>query len=76
MTPQDIVPSLLRSCPSAEGKWRQHLAWWGDDDRGLYNDVAVFAHHVVESFAEGRTDEFAAFFGMLSNPWFRALTRR
>ena len=67
MTPQDIVPSLLRACPSAEARWQEHLAWWGDDERGLHNDVAIFAHHVVESFAEGRTDEFAAFWDVVES---------
>ncbi len=62
MTVNEIVPTLLAACPSANERWNDHLAFWGNDERGLYNDVGVFAHHAVEKFARGETEEFAALF--------------
>ncbi len=65
ITADQIVPELLRACPSAKDRWDEHLARWGDDERGHYNDVDVFAHHVVDSYVAGNVDELAAFFALL-----------
>ena len=50
-----FVSHLLELCPGAARAWQEHLASWGENpDRGTYNDIAVFAHHVVD--ASGRRD--------------------
>jgi hypothetical protein len=62
-----IVLRLLQACPSARSAWDEHLAWWGDQERGIYNDTAVFAHHMNTALKAGDTREFAAFFGALED---------
>ncbi len=65
MTNDQIVPKLLQACPEAKDAWEQHLSFWGGEERGLFNDVAVFADHIVEGFTVGDTVEFEAFFLVL-----------
>jgi hypothetical protein len=61
----DVVPLLLAACPTARPAWDEHLQRWGDQNRGNFNDVAVFAHHVVDALADGRAAELPAFFQAL-----------
>ena len=63
----EIVPRLLQACPSAGSAWNEHLAWWGGQERGIYNDTAIFAHHLNAALKAGDTREFAAFFGALED---------
>ncbi len=65
ITLEDVAPLLLSICPSALHAWETHLRWWCEDDRGYFNDIAVFAHHIVDSYTAGRTSEFPAFFAMV-----------
>jgi hypothetical protein len=62
---EEIVPRLLQACPTAQRAWDEHVAWWGTEDRGIYNDVAVLAHHVVVSLKSRDTRKFDAFFRVL-----------
>ena len=61
----ELVPLLLDACPSAEVAWHDHVEYWKPEARGHFSDVAVFAHHVVDAFDRGRTEEFPAFFQLL-----------
>jgi hypothetical protein len=66
MTAADVVPAFLAACPTVGPAWREHLAFWGDEqDRGLYNDAAVIAHHLVDSYERGDLSEFPAAFAVL-----------
>lgn len=65
MTEDDVLPALLAACPAAIDAWKHHLEWWGDDERGNFNDVAVFAYHIVNSAIAGNKGEFPAFFQLL-----------
>ena len=65
MNLDEVIPLLLAACPSAKSAWDDHLQFWGQEAAGSFNDVAVFAHHVVDSYAAGKTMEFAAFFEVL-----------
>ena len=48
MTFNDVVPAFLAACPGIGPAWEQHLeSWGGSADRGVYNDVAVAAHHIA-----------------------------
>jgi hypothetical protein len=62
MTSDEVVPALLRACPTALAAWNRHLQLWGGDERGLFNDVAVFANHIVGCLTSGDAGEFPAFF--------------
>ena len=60
-----MIPLLLHACPSISDKWQEHLEYWDGAEAGLYNDVAVFAHHIVELYKQGKTDEFPAIFNQI-----------
>ena len=57
-----VVPLLLEASPSARPAWEQHLASWHGEQAGDVNDVAVFAHHIVDCYAEGATAEYGELF--------------
>jgi hypothetical protein len=62
----EVVPLLLDACPTARTAWENHLEFWaGQLERGHYNDAAVIAHHLVESFERGDVSEFPATFAVL-----------
>ena len=61
-----LVERLLELCPHASTAWQEHLAFWqGEPDRGVYNDLAVFAHHVVETSIHGDKEPAAAVLAFL-----------
>lgn len=63
ITKAEVVPLLLEACPTAVPAWEEHLVWWdGKEERGGFNDVNVFARHIVESYARGVTTECEALF--------------
>jgi len=62
-----IVELLLQACPTSQQCWDEHREWWGDEDAGAYNDIAVFAHFAVDSFASGKTDCLPALFGAIES---------
>lgn len=61
----NVTTLLLEACPSATRKWQDHLSYWEDDERGHHTDISVFAHHIVDSFSEQKTEEFPKFFTLL-----------
>src|SRR5229473_5021803 len=65
MTIEEVVAALLTACPDAQDAWKDHLASFGERKWGSFNDVAVFAHHIVEGYTVGDTHEFEAFFSVL-----------
>ncbi len=66
MTVADVVPAFLAACPSIDAAWQQYLeSWSGDCERGHYNDVAVVAHHLVQSYEKANLSEFPAAFALL-----------
>ena len=66
MTATDVVPAFLAICPSIGPSWQAHLDFWGDEPyRGDFNDAAVIAHHLVDSFERAELSEFPATFALL-----------
>jgi hypothetical protein len=65
MTAAEVLPILLGACPTAQAVWEEHCSWWENEPAGGFNDVAVFAHHIVNSYATDKLDEFPAFFAAL-----------
>lgn len=65
ITPSQVVPLLLETCPSARDRWAEHVADWKGEEPGAYNDVSVIAHHIVDSYARGVTTECAPLFRMV-----------
>jgi hypothetical protein len=62
ITRKQVMPLLMEAAPAFEESWRKHLEWWGDQERGDFNDVAEFAHYLVQSYAAGRTSELPPVF--------------
>ncbi len=65
ITASNLIPLLLECCPGARWRWEEHLASWSDEPAGSYNDLSVFAHHIVDRHAAGITDEHAALFRLI-----------
>jgi hypothetical protein len=53
---------LLGACPGFQPMSAEHLMWWGDEERGVYNDTAELATYLVLSYERGDTSEFGAVF--------------
>lgn len=68
MVAVDLVPALLSACPKAKARWDEHLEQWRGEPRGHFNDMAVFAHHIVESYFEhDDRREMRPFFDLLNH---------
>jgi hypothetical protein len=65
ITQDEVIPLLLAACPGFEPAWREHLEWWGDQERGIYNDTAAFATYIIDSYGSGHTAEFDLAFAAL-----------
>lgn len=50
-----VIPRFLDACPAFMPRWEAHLAYWKDDTRGPFIDIAELAHFVVESYAQGNS---------------------
>jgi len=58
--------TLVEAFPNFAGRWREHLAWWGGEPAGTYNDMAELVHFVVEDlYEESRLDEVRRVFELL-----------
>jgi hypothetical protein len=58
----EVMPLLVRACPSFRADWDRYLAELGDDERLIYIELGSFAHHLVDLMKAGTTAEFAAVF--------------
>ncbi|HKD81397.1 MAG TPA: hypothetical protein VKH81_17010 [Candidatus Angelobacter sp.] len=62
------VSVLLENFPDFMPRWRDHLAWWGGEPAGAYNDMSQFVHFVVEDLYEkGKHDEVKRVFLLFEN---------
>jgi len=43
---------FLKICSNVQDEWNEHLVWWEGDERGGYNDIAVFVHHTVDCYEQ------------------------
>lgn len=48
-----VIPRFLEMCPAFRPHWEVHLAYWGNDPRGDFNDIAALAHFVISSYSAG-----------------------
>ena len=58
------MPLLLEACPSFTEKWREHRAYWGEEQL-LYLDLSEFARHLVELQRSNQTNEFLVVFNVV-----------
>jgi hypothetical protein len=60
-----MISMLLEACPTAKPAWDEHLQNWEGQEAGYYNDISVFAHHIVDSFKADKKSELEGFFSVL-----------
>jgi hypothetical protein len=60
-----IVLRFINICPELQKVWDDHLEYWGDDERGDYNDLSVLAHFIVDRYKEGNIERFDAIFALI-----------
>ena len=65
ITRTQVVALLLEASPSARPAWEEHLASWKGEQAGDFNGAAVFAHHIVDCYANEATADFGALFATL-----------
>lgn len=60
------ICALVDAFPEFSDRWRRHLAHWGGEPAGSYNDMAEFVHFVVEDLYEkGQIDDVRRAFELL-----------
>jgi hypothetical protein len=62
----NTIWTLVQAFPNFANRWREHLARWGGEPAGTYNDMAEFVHYVVEDLYEkSQFDEIRSVFALL-----------
>jgi len=65
MTASEAIESLTALCPGIAQSWSEHLEFWGDDERGQFNDIGVVSHFIVDSYQAKQTNWFPEVFGRI-----------
>jgi hypothetical protein len=61
-----VISTIRQAFPDFSDRWKQHVAWWGGNPAGSYNDMAEFVHFVVEDvYEKGNFDETRRIFQLL-----------
>ncbi len=62
------IAVLLDAFPQFAARWKDHIAHWGGEPAGSYNDMGEFVHFVVEDLYEKENvGEVARVFALLEN---------
>ena len=48
--PPNLIPRFLDRCPEFQSRWDEHLADWGEEEAGAYNNLAELAHFIVDAY--------------------------
>jgi len=71
-----VISALRENFPEFSERWKEHVAWWGGNAAGSYNDMAEFVHFVVEDvYEKGKFDRTAASSIFWRN-WLRMQTKK
>jgi hypothetical protein len=49
----EVMPRLIAEFPGFRPRWEKHLELWAGKPSGSDNDIAEFAHFVVDDYANG-----------------------
>lgn len=58
---------MLEICPGVRPLYQAHLAWWGEDTPGIYNDVAELVHYLTDAYERGETSDFPTVFAFVED---------
>ena len=53
-TSDNCMDYILTHIPGFQKSWEEHVLWWGEDQRGLGNDVAAFSRYIVNLLSSGQ----------------------
>jgi len=63
ITKQEMLPILVKACPSFAQKWDDHkLEYYDEEDFLPYIALGALGRHLVELYEQNATDEFAKIF--------------
>jgi hypothetical protein len=61
-----VISALRQAFPDFRDRWKKHIASWGGNPAGSYNDMAEFVQFVVEDvYEKGNLDETRRVFQLL-----------
>ncbi len=61
ITQDKVMPLLLEVCPSFTERWKEHKAFYAEEEL-LYLDLSEFARHLVDRYKGSQTSEFREIF--------------
>ncbi len=61
----EVVDLFLDACQAAKPDWEEHIRFWEGESAGYYNDIAVFAHHLVRCYERSQTESFMRAFQLV-----------
>jgi hypothetical protein len=71
-----VIPKLVNAFPAFSNRWRKHVAEWGGEPAGSYNDMSQFVHFVVDDlYDEGNLNETRRAFRLLEVFSWKAIRR-
>ena len=60
------ISALRQAFPDFSDRWKKHIAYWGGNPAGSYNDMAEFVQFVVEEvYEKGDLDETRRIFQLM-----------
>lgn len=64
--PDPVMKIFIQVCPSFEEDWKEYLSRWGEnEERGITNDLAEFAYHIVWLRINNKVEEFNDIFNAI-----------
>ena len=64
----EVMPRLIAEFPGFRPRWEKHLEVWQGEPAGSYNDIAEFAHFVVQDlYPDGYTADLQRAFALMEH---------
>jgi hypothetical protein len=65
---KEVMPRLVAEFPAFRLRWEKHLDFWKGKPAGNYNDIAEFAHFVVQDlYPSGNTADLQRAFDLMEH---------
>jgi len=62
-----LISQFLEVCPEFKPRWEEHLANWGDEPAGDYNDMREFAAFIVDCHGREETSFLPGIFSLIES---------
>jgi|SRR5215469_6272322 len=63
-----VMPRLIAEFPGFRSRWEKHVELWKGEPAGSYNDIAQFAHFVVQDlYPHGNTADVQRAFDLMEH---------